>query len=159
MNKTDLIDAFERGLLLRYLPKQNCYNLLSFTKVKMPDGSWEEGVAYQCAMGMLYTRIFADLEKFDLIEDSEEKVPETMGLSCLVKRAKQANPLRSQSKANFILDVLLLAKNYHLRNECDDKIVVDAAQGLADRYSELKGKMGFEDAARQAQVEFIITHS
>ena len=91
MNKTDLIDAFDRGLLLRYLPKQTCYHLISFTKVKMPSGEWEEGVKYKCLMGMSYTRIFADLGKFDLVPDSEDKVPETMGLSALVKALKQKN--------------------------------------------------------------------
>lgn len=63
----------------------------------------------------------------------------------------------NKNKAAFIIKVLSLSADFYKRNACDDKKVVDAAQSISDRYQDLKGTLGFEEAANQAQIEFLIS--
>ena len=61
-----------------------------------------------------------------------------------------------EQKADFILLVFSISMNYHLRNDFEDKKAVEAAQKIADRYSEIKFKKGFHEAANLSKKEFLI---
>jgi len=61
----------------------------------------------------------------------------------------------SEKTADFILLVLSLASNYHDRTDCPNRKAAEAAQKIADRYSELKRTMSFDEASRQAKIEFL----
>ena len=63
----------------------------------------------------------------------------------------------NSNTAEFILDVLDLAKNRHYRKAQKGSRAAVAAQKIADRYGELKAEMDFESAARIASVEFLIS--
>jgi hypothetical protein len=62
-----------------------------------------------------------------------------------------------KNKAVFILKVLSLSADFYKRKACDDKKIFDAAQSISDRYEDLKKTMGFEGAANQAQIEFLVS--
>lgn len=64
----------------------------------------------------------------------------------------------TKDKALFILEVLDLASDYHKRNDSDNVEAVKAAQKIADRYSELKRKLGFEEASIKAKSEFLMSY-
>jgi len=60
----------------------------------------------------------------------------------------------SEEKACFILRVLDLAKG-EWENESDTPEMFLAANKIKERYAELRGRMGFDQAAKVARVEFL----
>lgn len=122
MQQSNVLDAVKASQALKYLPKDTLYHFISLAKIKNDDGSWDPGLIYQCAMGMVYVRkLEGQLDKFEWVdapEVSEGDSPLTMNLSQLIKTAGKFlnKPGKSKDKPYFSALVTINTKKSPAEN-------------------------------------------